>query len=58
MMAGQVGPTRQEPVLDNGLKDRSLVEVGVCGFHQGPGANVSQHAAGYMSATDPFLTIA
>ena len=53
-MAEQVGPTRPEPGLDNGLRDRSLVEVGVCGFHQGPGAQASQHEAGYMSATDPF----
>ena len=58
MMARQVGPTRHEPVLHSGLRDRHTVEAGVCGIHQGPGAAGSQPQAGYMSATDPTLTIA
>ena len=41
VMARQVGPARQEPALDKGLRDRRLVEAGVRGTHQGPGAFAS-----------------
>ena len=57
VMARQVGPTRQMPVLHSGHRNRHTVEAGVCGFHQGPGVDASQHEAGHMSPTDPALTI-
>ena len=48
----QAGPTRYEPELDRGLRDRYRDEVGACGFHWGPG-NVHSHLeAGYLAATD------
>ena len=36
-----VGPARQEPALDKGLRDRRLVEAGGRGTHQCPGAFAS-----------------
>ena len=57
MMAEQVGPTRQEPVVDSGPRGRLPVEAGVGAIHQGPGVDSSQFKAGYMSATDRVSTI-